>query len=69
MKADEGSLRVLRTTEWIGSSHMEFSPDSRYLAYDRPGDGEIDRDVFVIAVDGSREVPAVVNPGDDRVVG
>ncbi|MEO6208029.1 MAG: hypothetical protein ABIP77_08760, partial [Candidatus Limnocylindrales bacterium] len=70
VKIDDGSLRVLRSTEWVGSSHMSFSPDSRYLAFDRPGgEGDIDRDVFVIAVDGSREVPAVVNPGDDRVVG
>jgi TolB protein len=66
----DGSLRVLRSVEWIGATHMAFSPDGSLLAYDRPGaEGEIERDVFVIAVDGTREIPAVVNPGDDRLVG
>ncbi len=69
VNAKDGSLRVLKTIEWIGSSTLSFSPDSRFLAYDRPsGDGEIDRDIFVIAVDGTRESPATY-PGDDRVVG
>ena len=69
VNAKDGSLRVLKSIEWIGSSTLSFSPDSRFLAYDRPpGEGEIDRDVFVIAVDGTRESPAT-HPGDDRVVG
>jgi Tol biopolymer transport system component len=64
-----GALRVLRTVDWIGSSFLSFSPDSRYLAYDRPfADGEVERDVFVMAIDGSRESSSA-NPGDDRVVG
>jgi Tol biopolymer transport system component len=66
----DGSLRVLRSIEWLGASHMEFSPDSRYLAFDRPAaEDAVDRDVFVLAVDGSRQIAAVVNPGEDCFVG
>jgi Tol biopolymer transport system component len=68
--ARDGALRVLRSVDWLGPSHMAFSPDSRAVAYDRPsGEGEVERDVFVMALDGSREFPAVVNPSDDRLVG
>ena len=67
--ARDGALRVLRSVEWLGPSHMAFSPDGRTVAYDRPsGEGEVERDVFVMAIDGSREFPAVVNPSDDRLV-
>lgn len=68
--AAAGALRVLRSVEWIGPTHMAFSPDGRMLAYDRPsGEGEVERDVFAMAIDGSRESAVVVNPGDDRLVG
>ena len=68
--ARDGALRVLRSVDWLGPSHMAFSPDSRTVAYDRPsGEGEVERDVFVMTIDGSREFPAVVNPSDDRLVG
>ncbi len=57
VNSKDGSLRVLKSIEWIGSSTLSFSPDSRFLAYDRPsGEDEIDRDVFVIAVDGTRSL-------------
>jgi Tol biopolymer transport system component len=70
VSASDGTLRVLRSIEWLGASHMEFSPDSRYLAFDRPaGEHAVDRDVFVIAVDGSRQIAAVANPGEDCLVG
>lgn len=49
---------------------MFFSPDGKYLAYDlRVGDSSQQRDVFVLAVDGSRETPVVVHPATDIVVG
>ena len=70
VEARQGTLRVLRSIDWLGPSHMAFSPDSRSLAYDRPSaEGAVERDVFVMAVDGSREFAAVVNPSDDRLVG
>jgi Tol biopolymer transport system component len=67
--ARDGALRVLRSVDWLGPSQMALSPDGLAVAYDRPsGEGEVERDIFVMALDASREFPAVVNPSDDRLV-
>jgi Tol biopolymer transport system component len=66
----DGSLRVLKSVDWRGSSNLFFSPDSRYLAYDLPTtDTGNRRDVFVLAIDGSRDMPAVVHPSNDVLMG
>ena len=66
----DGSLRILKSVDWRGSLKMSFSPDSRYLAYDLPvGEGSEQRDVFVLAVDGSSEIRAVTNSAEALVVG
>jgi len=49
---------------------MFFSPDGAYLAYDLPSiDATSLRDIFVMPVDGSREIPAVVDPNQDLLLG
>ena len=49
---------------------MFFSPDGRDLAYDLPAsDTSHQRDVFVLAVDASREIPVVVHSSNDVVMG
>ncbi|HWU38964.1 MAG TPA: hypothetical protein VN203_15040, partial [Candidatus Acidoferrum sp.] len=66
----DGALHVLKSVDWRGAQTMVFSPDGKYLAYDLPaGDNTEQRDIFVLATDGSREVPAVVSPSQDTVVG
>ena len=66
----DGSFQPLKSVDWRGVDRMFFSPDGKMLAFDLPeGDGTDDRDVFVLAVDGSREIPAVVSPGFDEVIG
>jgi len=69
----DGSIRVLKTTPaWNGADAMFFSRDSRYLAFDLPASDDDDvqqRDVFILAVDGSREVRAVAHGADDRAAG
>jgi Tol biopolymer transport system component len=70
LSAGNGKLKVLKSADWRGSTRMFFSPDGQYLAYDMPaGDGDVQRDVHVIAVDGSREIAAVVDPNQDIVMG
>lgn len=65
----DGSLRVLKTVDWSRVGGLRFSPDSSLLAYHRPEkDDAFERDVFVIAVDGSRETVAAQSPGDDIVL-
>ena len=66
----DGSLRVLKSVDWRGPGRMFFSPDGRNLAFDLPAsDATAQRDVFVLAVDGSREVPAVVHASNDVAMG
>ena len=66
----DGSLRILKSVDWRGSSKLFFSPDSKYLAYDLPSTDTGDqRDVFVLAIDGSREIPAVMHPSNDVLMG
>jgi Tol biopolymer transport system component len=66
----DGSMRVLKSHGWRGAEAMFFSRDSRYLAFDLPASDEVDqRDIFILAVDGSREVRAVADSADDRVAG
>jgi Tol biopolymer transport system component len=61
----DGAVRVLKSFKW--GPNASLSPDGRYLAYDLPlGEGGwIRRDIFVLALDGSREAVAVQHPADD----
>ena len=66
----DGSLRILKSVDWRGAARLMFSPDSKYLAYDLPvSDSNGQRDVFILAIDGSREAAAVVHPANDLVMG
>lgn len=65
-----GSYRGLKSVDWRGPQKIFFSPDGRYLAYDLPaGDNVAQRDVFVMAVDGSREARVVEHSAQDAVMG
>ena len=66
----DGSLRVLKSVDWRGPTHLFFSTDGKYLAFDLPaGESTEQRDVFVLATDGSQEIPVVVHPSQDVLVG
>lgn len=67
--AGDGKLRVLKSVEWSNAAKMWFSPDGQYLAYDLQSGGSSERDIFILVLDGSREIPAVVHPADDEVLG
>ena len=66
VRVADGSLRVLKTVDWSRVGGLRFSPDSSLLAYHRPPrEGALERDVFVIALDGSRETAIAASPADD----
>ena len=66
----DGSVRVLKSVDWRGATRLCFSPDGKYLAFDLPAsDTTEQRDVFVLAIDGSGEIPAVVHPSQDALLG
>ena len=69
VSVEDGALRVLKSVEWRGPAGVFFSPDGRDLAFDLPvNETSTERDVFVLATDGSREVAAVAHPGNDIVI-
>lgn len=65
----DGAFRVLKSVDWRHPNNMFFSPDGRYVAFDLPTTGSEPGDVFVLAIDGSLEIPAVVHGANDAVVG
>lgn len=66
----EGSFRVLKTVSWKGPERIFFSRDSRHIAYDLPAsETSSQRDLFVMAIDDAREVPAVVHTANDALAG
>ena len=66
----DGSVRVLKTFDRMYPGKMRFSPDGRYIAYDYPPHEESDnRDIFLLAADGSREIPLIEHPAEDELLG
>lgn len=66
----EGAVRVLKTFDWRLPWKAVFSPDGRYIVYDFPPNEDApERDLFVIAADGSREVPLVAHHAHDFLLG
>ena len=66
----DGSVRVLKTLDWREPGRMTFSPDGLYIVYDfPPQEDSPNRDMFLLATDGSREIPLVEHPANDHVLG
>ena len=66
----DGSVRVLKTLEGGAPRNMKFSPDGRYIVYDFSQQQDSDnRDIFLLAADGSREIRLVEHPADDLLLG
>ncbi|HUP19118.1 MAG TPA: hypothetical protein VM778_04095 [Gemmatimonadota bacterium] len=76
VSVDDGSVRTLKTLGWLAPGgeqtypNADWSPDGKYVAYDyRPDLAGRDRDVFLLAVDGSRDVALLAGPAADRLLG
>ena len=66
----DGSLQVLKSSEWRGALEVFFSPDGKYLGFDLPADDtNTQRDVFVLAVDGSRQTGIALGQSHDTMIG
>ncbi len=64
--AATGEVRVLKSLNWVYPKRMEISPDGKWIAYDSfGGDKPGPRDIYVLAMDGSRESKVVEAPGED----
>jgi hypothetical protein len=62
----DGSARILKTLDWRAPQRMSLSPDGRYIAFDfQPKQDSPERDISVLAADGSRETLLVEHPAND----
>ena len=67
---EDGPVRVLKTFDWRLPWRAAFSPDGRYIAYDFPPNEDApERDLLLLAADGSREVPLVAHQAHDFLLG
>jgi Tol biopolymer transport system component len=63
---EDGSVRTLKSLSWIYPKRMDFSPDGRFIVYDNLAEDDAEqRDIFVLAADGSRESRLVEGPAND----
>ena len=60
----DGSVRVLKSGRFW-SHKVSLSPDGRYVVYDHREKRGEPRDIFLLATDGSGEIPLVEHPADD----
>ena len=66
----DGSVRILKTAGSRRANPRGFSPDGRFIACDySPVEDSENRDIFLLAADGSQEVPLVKHPADDQLLG
>jgi Tol biopolymer transport system component len=62
-------VQILKTLADHSPFEVRCSPDGRYIAYDYPPrDDSANRDIFLLATDGSDEAVLVARPEDDRLL-
>jgi len=73
VSVEDGSVRVLKEIEKMGYTTIDrlcHSPDNRYIAYSRLVNKDSENyDVFLLATDGSGEIPLVEQPANDKLLG
>jgi Tol biopolymer transport system component len=68
----DGSIRTLKEYHEGGPGSRSvcvLSPDGRLVAYDLSSSPRADHDVYLLPVDGGREVALLSGPADDRLLG
>jgi Tol biopolymer transport system component len=76
LPASGGTPRVLKSIDWSANPDDKvmygtyFSGDGKYLGYDMAqSNASRERNVYALAVDGSREIPVVEQTGKNEMVG
>ena len=66
VSVDDGQVTVLKSLAWRWPSLVSLSPNGRWIAYDVPvRDDSPDKDIFLLASDGSRETALIRRKGLD----
>ena len=65
MSLADGSMQTIKSLTWE-RPNPSLSPDGRFIAYVAPaGDTGSQRDIFVLATDGTSDTPVVQHPAQD----
>ena len=65
----DGRVQQVRSIEWSKNSQVRVSPDGRSLAYSRSVSRDVpEKDIFLVAVDGSSESVVVEHAAHDELV-
>lgn len=65
VSAAGGDVQVLKSFDWRWPE-ARVSPDGRFIAYSiRPAEGALQRDLYLLATDGRREVPLIQHAAND----
>lgn len=66
----DGEMKVLESLGPSLPQYVDFSPDGRFIAYDRASEERPDRrDIYVLAVDGGQRTLVVNDMSDDYLLG
>ncbi len=72
VSTEDGSVKDVKSLAPCSGDRlrMSLSPDGKYIAYSFPQQQDLrNRDIFLLAADGSRQIPLVEHPADDLVLG
>jgi Tol biopolymer transport system component len=66
----DSSKRILRQLGWRSPWKAFFSPNGQYVVYDfQQRENSPERDISMVRVDGSQDIPLVKHPADDYLIG
>jgi serine/threonine protein kinase len=66
VSVQDGSYQNLKSLGWHDPNRPTLSPNGQFVAYDLPaGDHGASRDIFLLALDGSRATAVVQSPAND----
>ena len=69
VSSEDGSFRVVKSLDWRQPRAL-LSPDGKWIVYELAQEAEsVNRDIFLLATDGSEQNLVVRHPADDRVLG
>src|SRR5436190_1426945 len=70
VSVNDGIVRPIKSGRWPGGDvRAFFSPDGKYIAYDLPQDSMKAHDVWIAAVDGTRDTRVIAHRDNDAVMG
>jgi Tol biopolymer transport system component len=70
VSVQDGAVTVLKTLNKLDAWTSLFSTDGRYIAYEaQPQQETLESDIFLLSIEGGREIPLVQHPADDLLLG